>query len=82
MAVPLLTLHRIVKLEITRIGVSWLRAHVSGRADDRQSRDNRGEGSIPPVAAVTFARLASAEVGSLALAMLTPAKRHDERGRV
>jgi hypothetical protein len=39
-------------------------------------------GSIPPVAAMTSARLASAEVGSLALAMLTPAKRHDERGRV
>ena len=39
-------------------------------------------GSIPPVAVMTSARLASAEVGSLALAMLTPAKRDDERGRI
>jgi len=37
-------------------------------------------GSIPP--AMTSARLASAEAGNLALAMLTPAKRHDERGRI
>ena len=35
---------------------------------------------IPP--AMTSARRASAEAGSLALAMLTPAKRHDEKGGV
>ncbi len=39
-------------------------------------------GSMPPVATTTSARVASTEVGSLTLTMLTPAKRHDERGRV